>query len=175
MKKETAKRADNDTRTHFEALLEENRGILFKVAYSYCSQPNDRDDLIQEICWQLWRSFSKYDESRKFSTWMVRVALNVAISHLRHNKRSVPLPLSIDSDEAGEMVAPEPAQPDERITELNRLIQQLEPLNRALLLLYLEERSYREIAEVLGISETNVATKISRLKQRIRQEIREKE
>lgn len=171
MKNEALERADKDTRTRFEALLKENQGILFKVAYSYCSQPNDRDDLIQEICWQLWRSFPKYDESRKFSTWMYRVALNVAISHLRHNNRSALRPLSIDSDEASGIAAPEPIQPDERITELNRQIQQLEPLNRALLLLYLEERSYREIAEVLGISETNVATKISRLKQRIRQEM----
>lgn len=175
MKSEASKRGDKDTRTRFEALLQENQGILFKVAYSYCAQPNDRDDLIQEICWQLWRSFPKYDESRKFSTWMYRVALNVAISHLRQANRGAPQSLSIDSDEASEIAAPEPVQPDERITELNRLIQQLEPLNRALLLLYLEEHSYREIAEVLGISETNVATKISRLKQRIRQEMAEKE
>lgn len=175
MKSDGPARGAEDARTRFEALLQENQGILFKVAYSYCSQPNDRDDLIQEICWQLWRAFPKYDESRKFSTWMYRVALNVAISHLRHATRSTPPPLSIDSDEASEIAAPEPAQSDERITELDRLIQQLEPLNRALLLLYLEERSYREIAEVLGISETNVATKISRLKQRIRQKLVEKE
>ena len=78
---------------------------------------------------------------------------------------------SIDGDEAIQLIAPPTPEPDERIAALNRLIAELDPLNRALMLLYLEERPYREIAEVLGISETNVATKINRLKQRIRQGI----
>lgn len=165
------KRQPDDLRARFERLLQENQGIIFKVAHTYCSHVDDREDLFQEICWQLWRALPNYDPSRKFSTWMYRVALNVGISHLRQTVRRKQHDLSIDSDEMPELVAPAPAETDERIALLNQIISQFEPLDRALLLLYLEEHSYRETAEVLGISESNVATKISRLKQRIRQQM----
>lgn len=161
---------DEAARTQFQTLLAQHWGIVLKVAYSYGRTAEDRDDLAQEIALQLWRSFPRYDDNRKFSTWMYRVALNVAISDWRHGKREPPM-ASIDGDEAIQLIAPPTPEPDERIAALNRLIAELDPLNRALMLLYLEERPYREIAEVLGISETNVATKINRLKQRIRQGI----
>lgn len=162
---------DDAARTRFQTLLAQHQGIVLKVAYSYCWNDADRDDLAQEICTQLWRSFASYDESRTFSTWMYRVALNVAISQVRRANSGNVATLAIDGDEAIQIAAPNVPEPDERIAELSRFIEQLDPLNRALLLLYLEERSYREIAEVLGITETNVATKINRLKQRIRQEM----
>ena len=162
---------DEGARTQFQTLLTQHWGIVLKVAYSYGRSAEDRDDLAQEICLQLWRSFARYDASRTFSTWMYRVALNVAISDWRQNGKKQPPMLPIDGDEATQLVAPPTPEPDERITALNRMIAELEPLNRALVLLYLEERSYREIAEVLGLSETNVATKLNRLKQRIRQGI----
>jgi len=162
-------KVDEAARTQFQALLAQHWGIVLKVAYSYGRSAEDRDDLAQEIALQLWRSFPRYDESRKFSTWMYRVALNVAISDWRRHGKQEPALVSIDGNEAIQLVAPPTPEPDERIAALNHLIAELDPLNRALLLLYLEERPYREIAEVLGISETNVATKINRLKQRIRQ------
>lgn len=161
--------SDESAQTQFQPLLAQHWGIVLKVAYSYGRSAEDRDDLAQEICLQLWRSFARYDTSRTFSTWMYRVALNVAISDWRKNGKNEPPLLPIDGDEASQVVAPPAPEPDERIAALNRLIAELDPLNRALVLLYLEERSYREIAEVLGLSETNVATKLSRLKQRIRQ------
>jgi len=124
----------------------------------------------QEIKAQLWRAFPGYDASRPFSTWMYRIALNVAISQVRdagqRERHAVPL------DESAHEVADEraaiPHEADERLRALQRCIDALGPLDRALMLLYLEERSYAEIAEVLGITATNVATKINRLKQRIR-------
>ncbi len=160
---------DEAAQTQFQTLLAQHWGIVLKVAYSYGRTPEDRDDLAQEIALQLWRSFPRYDANRKFSTWMYRVALNVAISAWRRHGKQEPILVSIDGDEAIQLVAPMLSEPDERITMLNRLIAELDPFNRALMLLYLEERPYREIAEVLGISESNVATKINRLKQRIRQ------
>ena len=163
--------SDDAARTRFQTLLAQHRGIVLKVAFSYCRNDADRDDLAQEICTQLWRSFASYDESRTFSTWMYRVALNVAISQVRRAHSGKVATMAIDGDEVIQIAAPTTSEPDERIAELSRFIEQLDPLNRALLLLYLEERSYREIAEVLGITETNVATKISRLKQRIREEM----
>jgi RNA polymerase sigma-70 factor (ECF subfamily) len=162
---------DEAARTQFQTLLAQHWGIVLKVAYSYGRSAEDRDDLAQEIALQLWRSFPRYDASRKFSTWMYRVALNVAISDWRRHGKQAPALVSIDGDEAIQLIAPPTPEPDERIAALNRLIAELDPLNRALLLLYLEERPYREIAEILGISETNVATKLNRLKQRIRQGI----
>jgi RNA polymerase sigma-70 factor (ECF subfamily) len=153
----------------FAELLQRHRGIVFKVAGSYARDPHDRDDLAQEIAAQLWKAWPKYDSARPFSTWMYRIALNVAISHLRgeaHRRRhSVPLD-EVLHDAAFDDQADTEANEGLRI--LRRFIAALEPLDRALLLLYLDERSTREMAEVFGISESNVTTKISRLKQRIR-------
>lgn len=153
----------------FAELLQRHRGIVFKVAGSYARDPHDRDDLAQEIAAQLWKAWPKYDPARPFSTWMYRIALNVAISHLRgeaHRRRhSVPfdevLHDAVFDDQAD-------TEANEGLRILRRFIAALEPLDRALLLLYLDERSTREMAEVFGISESNVTTKISRLKQRIR-------
>ncbi|MFM8931185.1 MAG: RNA polymerase sigma factor [Gemmataceae bacterium] len=152
----------------FLALVDRHQGIVLKIAHSYQNNATDREDLVQEILAQLWRSFPKYQQDRAFSTWMYRVALNVAISRLR---QTVTPPLPLDADLSDSIAAPPGKEPDPRVSELDRFIQGLDPLNRALLVLYLEERPYREIAEILGISETNVSTKISRLKQRIREEI----
>ncbi|HMB55627.1 MAG TPA: sigma-70 family RNA polymerase sigma factor [Arenimonas sp.] len=160
-----------DSRQQFHALLEQHRKIVFKVANTYSRLPEDRADLAQEIAAQLWRAFPDYDPARTFSTWMYRIALNVAISFLRSHQRD-PQTESLDDDHAQIAGANGGIEEtDERVRALEHFIAQLEPLNRALLLLYLEERSYREIADILGISETNVATKISRLKQRIRQDM----
>lgn len=161
-----------DARQQFQVLLERHRGIVAKVAHTYAWNTADRADLAQEIAVQLWRAFAKYDPARKFSTWMYRIALNVAISHVRSDRRrqlqTVPLDETLH-DVADHSVANPVA--DQQVRALNRFIHAQSPLDRALLLLYLEERSYRDIAEILGISETNVATKTSRLKQRIRNEI----
>lgn len=155
----------------FEHLLQQHRGIVFKVAALYSRSVADRDDLIQEICTQLWRSFGSYDEARaKFSTWTYRIALNVAISQARRarwsdGERFEPLEARhLETVGGGETIA----EPDERLTALYAFIGQLDELNRALILLYLEDRSYTEMADVLGISETNVATKIGRIKQKLR-------
>ena len=156
----------------FMALFVPHRKIVFKVAGMYCWHPEDRRDLAQEITVQLWRSFPAYDPQRSFSTWMYRIALNVAISFAR--KAGVRAKYAVSLDEGvGDPIDPRPAadEGDERVLALHRFIAGLDTLNRALLLLYLEEHSYRDISDVLGISETNVATKINRLKQRIRKEM----
>jgi RNA polymerase sigma factor (sigma-70 family) len=153
----------------FEALWREHRRIVLKVASVYARGGEERLDLVQEIGVQLWRAFAGYDERRaKFSTWLYRIALNVAISHLRRTGgeagRFEPL-----GDAHLETIAGEPAaERDERLDALYAFIGGLDALNRALILLYLEDRSYAEIADVLGISATNVATKINRIKHRLR-------
>lgn len=153
----------------FAERLQRHRGIVYKVAGSYARDPHDRDDLAQEIAAQLWRAWPKYDPAKPFSTWMYRIALNVAISHLRgetHRRRHAVAFDDALHDIAGD--ATDDAASADGLRMLRRFMATLEPLDRALLLLYLEERATREMAEVLGISESNVTTKISRLKQRIR-------
>jgi RNA polymerase sigma factor (sigma-70 family) len=150
--------------SRFQRLLDEHRGIVGKVAFTYCRNPEDRRDLEQEIATQLWRAFPRYDRRRPFATWVYRIALNVGISFVRGTTRR---PKAVPLDE--QSVGVEPPEPDERLATLRRLMDQLDHLNRALLMLHLDDRSYRDIADVLGLSETNVATKLSRLKQRLRE------
>ena len=164
-----------ETRTssqHFEELLQSNRGILFKIANTYGWNPEDRADLVQEMAAQLWRAWPQFDPDRVFTTWMYRIALNVAISFVRkevqRRQRSVPL-----EEELHDGPAPKPIEPanQERLDRLQQFIQRQAPIDRALLLLYLEEKPQKEIAEILGITPTNVSTKINRLKQKIRTEL----
>ncbi len=159
-------------RKEFEALLQSNQGIVFKVANTYCGHPDDRDDLVQEILSQLWRAWPRYDPARTFSTWMYRIALNVAISFVRKavQHRTVSIPLD---ETVHDVAARSDSYPvlEDRSRRLQAFIERQAPLDRALLLLYLQDKSQREIAEILGITPTNVSTKISRLKQKIRAEI----
>ncbi|MDE3185802.1 MAG: sigma-70 family RNA polymerase sigma factor [Bacteroidota bacterium] len=149
-------------------LINDNQKIIYKICNSYCSNKNDREDLAQEIIYQLLKSYRSYKQEYKFSTWMYRVALNVAISFYRKKKTA-------------DTVTYEPVLPDfkddvhstaeleNNLAILARFINELNELDKALMILYLESKSYKEIAEILGISETNVATKISRIKETLKQ------
>lgn len=151
----------------FGEAFERHRGIVLKVAHSYATHAEDRRDLTQEIAAQAWKAYRRYDPARPFSTWLYRIALNVAISHLRARGGREALAF----DDIAEPAHDEDAshESDDGVRALQRCIAALDPLDRALLLLYLDERPQREIADVLGLSETNVATKLGRLKHRIRE------
>jgi RNA polymerase sigma-70 factor (ECF subfamily) len=155
----------------FAELLERHRGIVLKVAATYCRNPADREDVAQEIVTQLWRAFPKFDATRTFSTWMYRIALNVAISFVRSNSLRERHTIALDDSHDAEDSSAAPVEEDDRARLLYAFIDRLDSLDRALLLLYLDDHSYRDIAAILGITETNVATKISRLKQRFAREI----
>lgn len=150
----------------FIALLNDHKGIIYKVANGYCHDPEDRKDLVQEIIIQLWGAFEKYDDRYKLSTWMYRIALNVAISFYRKGKKKTTAPLTQNlieltaEEDSGEL--------DENVHLLNQFIDELDELNKALMLLYLDDNSHREIADVLGISESNVATKLGRIKDKLK-------
>ena len=150
----------------FANLVDEHKKIVYKVCGAYCRDRNDRDDLAQEIMTQLWRSFGSYDDRFRFSTWMYRVALNTAISFDRREstrrKRLVP-----DGEPLLETLAGDDT-PSAEVLMLRAFIDGLAPLDKALALLYLDGHSYREIGDVLGISETNAGTKIGRLKQNLK-------
>jgi RNA polymerase sigma factor (sigma-70 family) len=158
----------NALHARFVELLDRHRRIVSGVTGMYCRNAEDRRDLAQEISAQLWSAFPRYDSQASFSTWMYRIALNVAISYVRKAalRAKYTAPVNQSADDVADP-REDAAERDDRVRALRRFIASLDELNRALLLLYLEEHSYRSIAEVLGISETNVATKIGRLKQRL--------
>ncbi len=153
----------------FLAVIEANKGIIYKVANSYCSHEDNKKDLIQEILVQLWLSFTKYDEQYRISTWMYRIALNVSISFYRKESRrdaiNHPLPgemLYLREDEPGTTAA--------AISQLYKFIRALKEMDRAIMLLYLEGNSQQEIADMLGLTLTNVSTKVFRIKQQLKKE-----
>lgn len=155
----------------FAALLQRHRGIVHKVAATYARGPQDREDLAQDIAAALWRAWPRYDPARGFSTWMYRVALNTGISHLRgdglRRRHMVPL-----DDAVHDVAGPgDDHEHHQHLRLLQGFIATLPPLDRALLLLYLEDRGTRGIAEVLGMSPSNVTTRIARLKQRLRDHV----
>lgn len=160
----------SNAQAEFLDRLDRHRGILIKVASTYARDAASREDLMQEIVAQLWRSFPRYDGRAAFSTWMYRVALNVAISFSRREFRRTQRVELSESGALERIAAPEP-EAGEALERLREQIGKLDELNRALMLLYLDDRPYAEIATILGISETHVATKISRLKERLRREL----
>lgn len=146
----------------FPTFLNQNKKIVFKVCQLYCQLPEEREDLAQEIIIQLWKAFPKYNLDLKASTWTYRIALNVAISY--HRKMIKRKESPTDWTEA--LVSFEPAryQEDHRIGILYDLINQLSDLNKAIILLYLEDYNYKEIAAIVGLTQTNVASKVNRIK-----------
>jgi RNA polymerase sigma factor (sigma-70 family) len=155
----------------FLVLLDEHKKILFKIANSYCQRPADREDLVQEMVLQLWRSFGRYDSRMRFTTWMYRVALNVAISFYRHESRR-PRATGLDERVLLEVAVP-PGGPSAglaaELEQIEALLARLNEFERALIILYLDGNPYETIGEILGLSETNVGTRIARIKQKLRQ------
>lgn len=155
----------------FLQLIQQNKKLIFKVCNTYCKDEEDRKDLVQEVIIQLWHAYPNYNDRYKLSTWMYRIALNTAISFYRsHHKRQS---ATISINEAIFEIADDAdttRQLDEKVTLLHQFINQLDELNKALMILYLDNNSYRDMADILGITETNVATKISRIKQHLKQQ-----
>lgn len=152
----------------FIRLIKENKGIIYKICNSYCADRDDRDDLAQEIIYNLWKSFDSFNDQFKFSTWMYRIALNVAISFYRqekkiknHNSISEGLIVFEDDSEAKNEV-------ENNLRLLQDFINELKETDKAIILLYLDDKSHKEIAEITGFTETNIATKINRIKDKLR-------
>jgi len=145
----------------FVALLEKNNGIIHKISLIYTRNPADKADLFQEICMQLWKSYKSFRHELQFSTWLYRVALNTAISQIRKRKK-------LDRDEYLNLYYQSPTgESDDRHKLLFRAIAQLNKIDRAMILLWLEEKKYEEIAEILGISKSNVSVKLVRIKEKL--------
>ena len=154
--------------------LAQHQRILFKVAYMYCRDRDDRQDLVQEMLIQVWQSYARFDERVQFSTWLYRIAVNVAITHYRSERRRMRNTLPLE--EYGLDIAAADALFDnegDNMRALRQMIDALDPLNRALILLFLEGFGSEEIAGVVGISASNVSTRINRLKIKLQTQFHE--
>lgn len=141
--------------------------MLHKVCNLYCSSIHDRQDLFQEIVIQLWKSYPRFRGEAKFSTWLYRIALNTAISDLRRQKRR---PLTTDPENlpAGLTDILYAKEQEEQLRQLYAAIGQLTELEKALVMLYLEDRNYEEMEEILGINQNNLRVKMNRIKEKLR-------
>lgn len=154
--------------TEFTRLIEENQGIVHKVCRIYTDSKEAHEDLFQEIVLQLWKSFDSFKGDAKFSTWMYRVGLNTAITLIRKKNRTIST-TSIDRETYFDVKATEiDEEQEEKLRLLYAAIKQLNDVERALVLLYLEDLPYKEISNTLGISEVNARVKMSRAKDKLR-------
>lgn len=152
----------------FLELVNRCRTVIHKVCWIYADSSEDRQDLFQEILFQLWRSYPSFQGRSNPSTWTYRIALNTAITALRKETRK-PEQVELDT-EAIEIpaVAAGPAS-GEQVEILYQLIRRLSRVDRALVMLYLDDLSYREMSEVLGLSENNIGVKLNRIKARLQE------
>ena len=165
---------DSETQARFLALLQSHRALLYKVARIFGRTVDERDDLAQEAIVQLWRAYPRYDQTLKFSTWMYRIALNVAISWRRRERTQTQHLVPSGEELFQNVAALDASQIDAKgeLELLHSMIDRLDDLNKALLMLYLDGQSHQEISAVLGISASNVGTKIARLKDGLREDLR---
>lgn len=150
----------------FISILNQNAHILYKVCNLYCDVPEDRSDLFQEVVLQLWKAFPNFRKEAKISTWMYRIALNTAISNFRKRSKGF---LKVSLSEGGFEI-PDPSQlsaENENVAALYKAIAQLSSVEKAVIMLFLEEKSYQEIAEIMGISKSNVGVKLNRIKSKL--------
>lgn len=132
----------------------------------YGRTEEDRQDLFQEIMVQSWQSFDQFRGEAKFSTWLYQVALNTAISGIRKKKRAVPI---VQREVMLDIADYSPPPDDEQLQQLYKAIEKLNGIEKALTLLYLEDRSYKEMETILGISESTLRVKMTRVKEKLRQ------
>lgn len=149
-------------------IIEKHKGIIFKITRSYCKNEFDREDLTQEILAQIWRSLDTYDDAFKITTWMYRVALNVAISFYRKDKSAAYKHTEME-DKLLSYDMERESENEQSLIELYEFINELNDIDKAVLLMYLEGENQSEIAANLNITVSNVSTKISRIKQKLKQ------
>ncbi|PLW92989.1 MAG: hypothetical protein C0592_07945 [Marinilabiliales bacterium] len=146
----------------FSRLISNNQAIIHKISSFYTDCMEDKEDLFQEICLQLWRSYPSFNDQSKFSTWMYKVAINTAISHVRRCKKSLKFEdLKKDVSEVNDT---ESAQQSKL---LYKAITELDKVDRAVIILWLDGKKYEEISEILGLSKSNVSVKLVRIKEKL--------
>lgn len=159
----------DDLETRFKNWMGECAGVVLKVARAYTFTPDDRQDLVQDILFQVWRTMPRFEGRSSAATWVYRIALNTALGWRRDERRRRTRQKLVTGIDIENVVAEKSENTRhvanlELVERLYRAIQQLPKTDAALVLLYLDQLSYREMAEVLGISESNVGVKLNRVK-----------
>ena len=150
----------------FLGQINENIGIAHKVCNIYFDDPEERADILQEMFYQLWKGYSKFREQSKFSTWMYTVCLNTAITHFKKQQKSRDEPASYsDLELAGEESDEEY---ESKLQTLYKRIERLSPLNKSIILLYMEGIKYDEISAITGLSKTNISVRLVRIKNELK-------
>jgi RNA polymerase sigma-70 factor (ECF subfamily) len=157
----------NNAEQEFLQLINQNQGIVRKVCHLYGRNDTDKEDLYQEIVIQLWKAFSSFRGEAKFSTWMYRIALNTAISNLRKQTKKIALsfPEFIPHENAD---TNDEKIKEEKLSEMYAAISRLTEVEKAIVMLYLEDKSYEEMEEILGISNGTLRVKMNRIKDKLR-------
>ena len=155
-----------NTEQEFLSVIKEYERVIYKVCYLYTSRNATLNDLYQDVVLNLWRAYPKFRGECKISTWIYRIALNTCISFIRKEK-NVPEIVTLTPYES-EWMTEEQDSLQLMLKELYYLIGQLGQLDKSIILLYLEEKSYEEISEITGLTVTNVATKLNRIKEKLR-------
>ncbi len=150
----------------FIACISEHERIIFKVCKMYCRSRDDEQDLFQDVLLQLWQSFPSFKRDSKVSTWMYRVALNTAITRLRNEKKR-PEQQTIDTDV---LQIPNTINDpkDENFELMMKALEKLSSVEKAIMVLYMEDHSYHEMAEVMGMTESNIGFKINQIKTKLK-------
>jgi len=168
--------SDRDQDEVFKGWLQEHTGLIYKVARAFAASDADQQDLIQEILLQMWCSLPRFEGKARASTWIYRVALNTALAWRRKEtkRRATQSPLiEIENFPGTEANSAQRLDREEQVARLYDAIHQLPKVDAALVLLYLEDVSYREMAEVLGLSESNVGVKLNRAKKALAEFMKE--
>ena len=155
-----------NTEQEFLSVIKEYERVIYKVCYLYTSRNATLNDLYQDVVLNLWRAYPKFRGECKISTWIYRIALNTCISFIRKEK-NVPEIVTLTPYES-EWMTEEQDSFQLMLKELYYLIGQLGQLDKSIILLYLEEKSYEEISEITGLTVTNVATKLNLIKEKLR-------
>ncbi|AZI23336.1 sigma-70 family RNA polymerase sigma factor [Chryseobacterium taklimakanense] len=156
-----------DREREFSQLVKDNQGLIIKVSRLYTNSPEDEQDLFQEIVLQLWRSYDTFRGQSKISTWMYRVALNTAITLFRKKTKSPQTDELMDYHHRDYVEDDDEKQ--QQISLLYKVVKMLPKMERAIVMMYLDDLPYREIAETLGISEVNARVKMNRLKKTLKE------
>lgn len=155
----------------FVEMIKEHQALIFKVAAMYTEQKQDQNDLYQEIVYQLWKSFDSFRGESKKSTWMYKVAINTAIVQLKSRKRKIK---AVELQKAPAMAIESEELLESRIALMHKHIQNLNVVEKGIILLVLEGKKHEEIAEITGFTTTNIGTRVSRIKQKLKEEMTKK-
>ena len=161
-----------EVQAQYEQIIQVHRGLIVKIAKLYTRTRGDFEDLHQDILYQVWKSIHTYRGEAKITTWLYRVALNTAIRYLAKKEASQKY---VSLDHAEDVVADIGmlSDQDEQWLKLQHWLDELSALEKAMIILYLEKKSYREIGEITGHSETNVGSKINRIKSKLKHKANE--